>query len=499
MVYLIYGLVYLGSLLMVFNIHGFIRFTRMVSKRERWEKGKIILYIPIMLLIMFLLGYLVVGIFGKPDIVMSGILFGGSIFVFIMYILLGRITQKVIENEQLEAKLTVTQESNRAKTEFLSGISHEMRTPLNAIIGLDNMALKEDGLADSTRDYLEKINLSSKHMLGLVNNILDMNSMETGTFAINDEEFALCDAIGQVNVIAETMCKEKDLTYICTLAEDVDGSYIGDEIRLKRILLSLLDNAVKFTDPPGKVELDIKKSLDTDVGTVLVFTVKDTGIGIDEEFLPNVFGVFTREDASATSSYGGTGIGLAVTKNVTNLLGGTITATSIKGVGSSFVVTLPLTPVHTAEDEAAAKTAETVSLEGRRIMVVEDIPVNAEIVMDLLELEGAETEHAENGKIAVDMFTESAAGYYDAILMDLRMPVMDGLTATKRIRSLNREDAKTVPIIALTANAFSSDVRECLDVGMNAHLAKPADSDQLYETLKNEIGKNLRMKGANVQ
>ena len=493
MVYLIYGMIYLGSFLMVFNIFGFIRFTRMVSKRERWEKGKAILNIPVLLLIMFLLGYLIVGIFGKPDIVMSGILFGGSIFVFIMYILLGRITQKIIENEQLETKLMVTQESNRAKTEFLSGISHEMRTPLNAIIGLDKMALNEDDLTDSTRDYLEKINLSAKHMLGLVNNILDMNSMETGSFAINDEEFALCDAIGQVNVIAETMCKEKDLTYICSHSEDVCGSYIGDEMRIKQILLSLLDNAVKFTDAPGKGELNIKKSVDTTVGDVLVFTVKDTGIGIDDEFLPNIFGVFTKEDASTTSSYGGTGIGLAVTKSVTNLLGGTITATSIKGVGSAFVVTLPLTPVEVTDDAA---TAVTESLEGRRILVVEDIPVNAEIVMDLLELEDAITEHAENGKIAVDMFNASPIDYYDAILMDLRMPVMDGLTATKRIRALNREDAKTVPIIALTANAFSSDVRECLDVGMNAHLAKPADSDQLYETLKIAISRSLRTKGA---
>ena len=494
MEYLIYGLIYLGSILMLFNIYGFIRFMRMVSKRERWEKGKVILHIPVILLILFLLGYLAVGIFGKSDIIMSGILFGGSIFVFIMYILLGRITQKIFENEQLESKLRVTQESNRAKTEFLSGISHEMRTPLNAIIGLDKMALNEDGIADSTRDYLEKINLSAKHMLGLVNNILDMNSMETGAFAINDEEFALRDVIGQVNVIAETMCKEKDLTYICSQSDDVEGNYIGDEMRVKQILLSLLDNAVKFTDPPGKVELDIKKGLDPDVGDVLVFTVKDTGIGIDEEFLPNIFGVFTKEDASTTSSYGGSGIGLAVTKNVTNLLGGTITATSIKDVGSSFVVTLPLTPVQAAEDEAEAVVTET--LEGRRILVVEDIKINAEIVMDLLEIEGAETEHAENGKVAVDMFTASAAGYYDAILMDLRMPVMDGLTATKRIRALNREDAKTVPIIALTANAFSSDVRECLDVGMNAHLAKPADSDQLYETLKTAISKNLKTKGA---
>lgn len=471
-------MVYLGSALMVFNIYGFIRFALRESGGKMFERGNRVLVVPIVLLVMFLLGYLVVGIFGKPDIIVSGILFGGSIFVFVMYRLLGGITKKILETEQLKAKLMATEEASRAKTEFLSGVSHEMRTPMNVIIGLDTMALKDEGVPAETRDRLQKIGSSAKHLLGLINNILDMNSLESGEFVLKNEEFSLCDAVGQINAIAGALCDEKGLTYDY-VSDDVGGSYVGDDMRLKQILINLIDNAVKYTDAPGKVGLAVRDA----GGGALRFEVSDTGIGIGADFLPKVFDVFSKEDAGKTSSHGGSGVGLALTKRIVDRLGGTIDVKSEKGVGSTFSVTLPLGRV----ENSGGDGEDGITLDGRRVLIVEDIPENAEIVADLLELEGVASDHAENGKVAVDMFSSSDPGHYDAILMDLRMPVMDGLTATREIRALGRADAVTVPIIALSANAFESDIKESIAAGMDAHLSKPADSDLLYSTLKKQI------------
>ncbi|MBO4217265.1 MAG: response regulator [Clostridia bacterium] len=477
----IYALIYIGSALMVHNIYGFIRFAHGMQKNG-WVDKKGLLYIPVALLVMFLLGYLAVGIFGHPDLIVSGILFGGSIFVFVMYVFLRRITAKIIENERLKTQLIAAEQSNSAKAEFLSGISHEMRTPMNVIIGLDTMALMDGSLSAETRDRLEKIGLSAKHLLGLINNILDINSIDTGEFVVKNEEFRLGDAIGQINAIVGSLCAEKGLTYSYSCDDGLCGYYKGDEMRLKQILLCLLDNAVKYTDAPGTVELKAE-DFGTEGAEAVRFTVKDTGIGIDPEFLPKIFDAFSREDASATSSHGGTGIGLALAKKIVGVLGGTVTAESEKNVGSTFTVVLPLVRVRDAETQPEQEK----SLEGRRVLIVDDIPENAEIVADLLELEGVESEQAGNGRIALETFKASPPGYFDAILMDLRMPVMDGLTATREIRKCNRADAGTVPIIALTANAFESDVKQSFDAGMNAHLAKPADSDALYSTLRKLI------------
>ncbi len=250
------------------------------------------------------------------------------------------------------------------------------------------------------------------------------------------------------------------------------------------MLLSILDNAVKYTDAPGTVTLSVQTAADASDLRTLRFAVTDTGVGIDSAFLPKVFEVFTQEDASATNRFGGSGISMALAKNIVELMNGNITVQSEKNVGSTFTVTLPL---RLAGDEIADAQEESVSLDGKRVLLAEDLPENAEIVTDLLELEGVETEHAENGQIALDLFSGAEPGTYDAILMDLRMPVMDGLEATRRIRTLPRADAKTIPIIALTANAFESDIRASLEAGMNAHLAKPADADYLYATLKRLI------------
>jgi len=366
---------------------------------------------------------------------------------------------------------------------------------MNVILGLDGIALNDPSLQPETRRHLEKIGQSGRHLLGLINNILDMNRIDTGLVELKREVFSLSDALDQINAITQTLCEEKGLEYQVAAEEDASACYYGDVMQIKKLLLSLLDNAVKYTDAPGSVRLDVTRSAEEDGEVALSFAVSDTGVGISEEFLPTVFEPFTQEDDSTTNRYGGGGLSLSVAKNIVEIMGGSISVESEKNVGSTFTVTIP---VQVAECPKKAETPENlVELEGRRVLLAEDMPENAEIVMDLLELEGVETEHAENGQIALDMLSQAEDWYYDAVLMDIRMPVMDGLEATRRIRSQDNAYAKTVPIIALTANAFESDIRATMDAGMNYHLSKPADADLLYEILRKQMTRAQRERGSN--
>ena len=487
----IYGMVYLGALLMVHNIYCYNKYAHATEKRGDWGKDKSILFIPVILLVLFLIGYLFIGIFGNPDIVMAAVLFGGSIFVFIMYKLVSRITDKVIENEKLEAELMAAEQSSKAKSSFLASISHEMRTPMNVILGLDGLALNNPDLPEETRQQLEKINQSGRHLLGLINNTLDMNSIETGELCLKQENFSLGESIEQINAIIKTLCDEKGLRFDVSVAEDADNYYIGDEMLLKQTLLNILENAVKYTEK-GSISFDIKKEETDKDNCKLMFTIAVTGIGMSEEFLQRAFQVFSQEDSSSTNRYGGSGLGLAVAKSMTDLMGGEIKVNSKKDEGSTFVITIPFK--YGEEKKENAVTDETVDLDGLRILIVEDIDENAEIVSDLLELENVECERAQNGKVALEMFEKSDINYYDAILMDLRMPMMDGLEASRKIRELDRNDAEIIPIIALTANAFESDIEQSLKAGMNAHLVKPVDADLLYTTIK-QLVYNAREKG----
>ena len=480
-IFAIYAMVYLGSALMVYNIYGFINYARSLRGHEKLEENNKILYIPIILLIFFLAGYLVIGIFGKPDLMVSSILFGGSVFVFVMYKLMVRITAMISEGEHLRAELMAAEKSSRAKNVFLASVSHEMRTPLNVIIGLDTLALGEAELSPDTRYRLEKIGDSAKYLLGIINNILELNNSGTEKLEPKKEPFSLGDAIRQVNAIVSTLCADKRLDYSFTAPDNAMTKYIGDEAMIKQALLCMLDNAVKYTPAPGRVELAIDCAHKENDRHELRFTVTDTGVGIDSDFLPHVFDAFSREDTTSA----GSGLGLTVAKSCVENMGGTVSAKSEKNKGSVFTICLTLQTV--PEEEALPEPDTEVTLEGKRILIVEDIPENAEIVSDLLEIEGVIPSHAENGKIAVDMFNGSPLYYYDAVLMDLRMPVMDGLTATREIRALGREDASVIPIIALSANAFETDIRQSLDAGMNAHIAKPADSNELYSTIKRFI------------
>lgn len=516
---LIYSMVYLGSALMVYNIYRYIRFARKISQKGGWATEERLLHVPIVLLILFLLGYLAVGLFGRPDLIIGGILFGGSVFVFLMIVFMEQVIRRVQENERLEAELSAAEESSRAKTSFLSRISHEMRTPMNAIIGLNSIALKDPEISEKTRDHLEKMRISTQHMMELINDTLEMGRIESGKDDLRHEVFSLSDLLERVNSIFEAQCMEKGLTYEYQLKGPLEPAYLGDQLKLKQIFVNILGNAVKFTPAPGRVRLSVEPMASFGCNRTLRFIISDTGIGMDQDFLPRLFQVFTQEDSTTTNRYGGTGLGMAITRNLIEMMNGEIQVQSEKGEGSIFTVTVTLesaaqtggsVPVDSSDavpagdvqaDASAISTPDSASrkdadpetpvfaepdfsvLDGTHVLVAEDIDINAEILMDLLDMEGVTAERAENGRQAVDLFRESAPGAYQAVLMDIRMPVMDGLAATRAIRALDREDSKTVPIIALTANAFQEDVQRSMQAGMNAHLSKPVDPDLLFGTM----------------
>ena len=404
-------------------------------------------------------------------------------------------TQKRERKTEIEKALA--EDASRAKTSFLSNMSHEIRTPMNAIIGLDNIALRNPDLQPETRNQLEKIGVSAKHLLGLINDILEMSRIESGRMALKSEEFSFHEFLSQINVIISGQCADKGLQYACNVATPMRDYYVGDDLKLKQVLINILGNAVKFTDAPGSVTLTVEhleeKAADGSEKTcVLRFRIKDTGIGMDPEYIPKIFDSFSQEDVTATNRYGGSGLGMAITKNFIDMMSGTIQVESQKGVGSEFTVTVPLgrsDRVYVPEAPKASLEEEVNILAGRRILMAEDVAQNAEILRDLLELDGMKADCAENGEFAVRMFSEKPAGTYDAILMDVRMPVMDGLAATRAIRAMDRPDAKTVPIIAMTANVFDEDVEHSLAAGMNAHLVKPIEPELLVKTLAQAVGK----------
>ena len=489
------------------------------------------------------------------------------------------------KNQALIDALKVAEEANKAKTVFLSNMSHEIRTPMNAIIGLDSLALHEENISPKMQDYLEKIGSSAEHLLSLINEILDMSRIESGRLTIRNEEFSFTKLLEQVNTIFNGQCEEKGIHYSC-------------------------------------IAFDIKKTAKFDKNSTLTFKISDTGIGMSKEYLPKLFEPFSQENSGTTNKYGSSGLGLAITKGIVDMMNGKIEVESEKGKGTTFTITLTLlnsgrsdviesndveirpsemSVLVVDDDDVALQHAKVVleksgiavetapsgreaiemvklrharcnpyslvvldwkmnemdgvetarqiravtsddtaiivltaynwddvldeahaagvdsfiakpiltdhlldelkdilkkkrqhtapkktkaELTGRCILLAEDMEVNAQIMIEILKMRQVSTEHAENGRIAVEMFEKSPVGYYDAILMDMRMPEMDGLEATAAIRKLDRPDAKKIPIIALTANAFDEDVQRSLQAGLNAHLSKPVKPDILFETLE---------------
>ena len=523
------------------------------------------------------------------------------------------------KSEALAAALTSAEEANKAKTSFLSGMSHELRTPLNAIIGLNSLALRNEKLDPETRDYMERTEDSARHLLSIINDILDISRIESGRVQLNKGEFSFNAMMEQINTMVMSQCRDKGLAFECRMLNPVDDDYFGDDVKLKEVLLNILSNAVKFTDAPGSITLTVEKTAERADQSVISFRIKDTGIGMDPEYIPYIFDAFSQADATRQTKYGSSGLGMAITKRIVEMMNGSINVESEKGVGTEFAVTVPLRNCtrkntnhigvidpqaiyvlvvdddpfeaeharmvleevgiradactggrealrrmeiqhgkkqpynlvlmdwnmpdlsgretseeirrrYTGESTVVVLTAynwddiqeeaervgvnnfltkplsasniiekferiarrsnmkifrekERARLEGRRVLLAEDQELNAEILMDTLEIENVKADHAVNGKEAVEMFEKSTAGVYAAILMDVRMPVMDGLEATAAIRAMDREDARKIPIIALTANAFDEDVQRSMQAGMNAHLSKPVEADHLIRIL----------------
>lgn len=394
------------------------------------------------------------------------------------------------KQEKLEIALQMAEEANVTKTSFLASMSHEIRTPMNAIIGLNEIIREEAANEKQVIDCTEKLDSASKYLLGLLNDILDMSRIESGNVILQHTKFNAAQFWENVNILARAQAKPAGINYVFEMKNTRCKDLVGDATRLQQILVNLINNAVKFTPTGGTVKVEVEENEIVAGRGKYTIKVSDTGIGISPEFLPNVFQAFTQEHDGNTSIYGGSGLGLSIAKNYAHLMDGDITVESNIGQGTTFTVEVWLGMLQDEEDTSnigKMPDKAELSFEGKKMLLVEDHPLNTMVATRLLEKKKSIVVHAENGQIAVDLFNNSELGEYDAILMDIRMPVMDGIEATKVIRALNRADAKTVPIIAMTANAYDEDRQKTKAAGMNEHLAKPIDPQLLYETLDKYI------------
>lgn len=424
-------------------------------------------------------------VFYKPSVIILTVLL---LFTALEAVIFVTVMKNQREKNLALASAEAARSASLAKSRFLSRMSHEIRTPINAIMGLNSIVLHDDSISPHTREELEKIGSSARHLLSIINDILDMSRIESGRMELKEELFSFHDFLEQIRIIAGGQCEDKRLRFDCIQNGPIDAFFVGDSLKLKQVIINILGNSVKFTDSPGSVTLSVTEETLSPESAVLRFTMRDTGIGMDKEFLPKLFEAFSQEDAANTSRFGGNGLGMAITKSFVEMMGGEIEVESEKGVGTCFTVTVPLKRASEAglpakAPEPADIAAEAVRLAGVHVLIAEDQEMNAEVLTDLLEMEDISSEWAENGQLAVEMFSGSEENHFDAVLMDMRMPVMDGLAAARELRRLDRQDAKRVPIIALTANAFEEDVQQCLQAGMNAHLSKPVDIDTLVLTL----------------
>ena len=385
--------------------------------------------------------------------------------------------------------LQTAENANKAKTDFLSNMSHDIRTPMNAIIGMTSLIRHDAGNKDKVIEYADKIDISSQHLLGIINDVLDMSKIEAGKTVFKYTDFSILDFITKLNTIFHSQIDEKNQT-LTIIKENIRHEWVnGDQVHLMQIFSNLVSNAVKYTQEGGKIQFLVEEcETKSSVYAKYRFLVSDNGMGMSADFKKTIFDPFTRAESSVTNKIQGTGLGMAITKNLVEAMGGTIDVESELSQGSCFEVLIDLRiaedrSVSSAEQAEKDEPAGNV-LKGMRFLCAEDNELNAEILMELLKIEGAECTICENGKRVLEAFEQSAPGDYDMILMDVQMPVMNGYEATKAIRRSSHELAKTIPIIAMTANAFSEDIQHSLAAGMNAHVSKPVEMKVLEKTIR---------------
>ena len=372
---------------------------------------------------------------------------------------------------------------SQAKTDFLSRMSHEIRTPLNAIVGMTAIARNVVDHRDRVLECLDKLETSNQYLISLINDILDMSRIESGKMELNVQPMDMEDFVRSLEGMMRPQAEQKGLRFIVENRCCQGLALVTDRLRLEQVLINIIGNAVKFTGEGGDVVFSITPEERCSGGQRLTFSVKDTGIGIASEALDSIFNAFEQAEKNTSVRYGGTGLGLAISSRLVQMMGGTLGVRSVLGEGSEFYFTLTL-PIGKLDGETPrSREPEHHDFHGRRLLVVEDNLLNQEIAQSLLEMEGFLVETAENGQAALDAFGSHEPGYYDAVLMDIRMPVMDGIEATRRIRTMERPDSRTIPIIAMTANAFDQDSRKSLDSGMNGHLSKPIRVEELLGML----------------